>query len=223
MSGPSLTVAIAKGRIFSDALRLLTGAGYAIPPGLSDGSRRLVVDTLDGELRLLLVKSSDVPTYVEYGAADCGIAGRDVVAESGRDVLEPLPLGFARCALVVAAPTHRAGAPLQRLTSLRVATKYPRLTRAYFEAQGLSVDIIPLNGSVELAPAAGLADLIVDMVETGTTLRENDLTAVDVVLDSEALLILNRASHKLKMDAIGDLIARLEGASTTAAEIFDER
>ena len=218
MTAPALPVALAKGRIFDSALARLATAGYAIPPSLSDSSRRLVVDTLDGALRLLLVKSGDVPTYVEYGAADCGIAGRDVVAESGRDVLEPLPLGFARCSLVVAAPTEDARAPLQRLTSVRVATKYPRLTRAYFEAQGLSVDIIPLSGSVELAPAAGLADFIVDMVETGTTLRENHLTPVDVVLDSEALLILNRASHKLKMDAIADLIRRLESVSEGSAE-----
>ncbi len=218
MSVPALTIALAKGRIFDSALSRLAAAGYAIPPGLSDSSRRLMVDTLDGALRLLLVKSGDVPTYVEYGAADCGIAGRDIVAESGRDVLEPLALGFARCGLVVAAPTDRADAPLHRLTSVRVATKYPRLTRAYFEAQGLSVDIIPLSGSVELAPTAGLADFIVDMVETGTTLRENNLTSVDVVLESEALLILNRASHKLKMDAIGDLIRRLESVTEATSE-----
>ncbi len=206
---PRLTIAVAKGKIFAPALDRLRAAGYAVPPGLTDHSRRLMVDTPDGALRLLLVKNSDVPTYVEYGAADAGIVGRDVVAESQRDVLEPVLLGFSHCSLVVAAPAARAGRPLARQTALRVATKYPRLTRAYFEARGLSVDIIPLSGSVELGPLAGLADTIVDMVETGTTLRENGLVPIDTVLESEAVLIVNRASHKLKADAIAELVGRL--------------
>ena len=207
---PALTVAVAKGKIFGQALERLRQVGYAIPAGLTDHSRRLMVDTPDGALRLLLVKNSDVPTYVEYGAADAGIVGRDVVAESGRDVLEPVRLGFSRCALVVAAPMAQAAKPLHRGTALRVATKYPRQTRAYFEARGLSVDIIPLSGSVELAPLAGLADYIVDMVETGTTLRENGLIPVDTVAESEAVLIVNRASHKLRAASVMDLVQRLE-------------
>ncbi len=207
---PQLTVAVAKGKIFGQALDRLRAVGYAIPAGLTDHSRRLMVDTPDRTLRLLLVKNSDVPTYVEYGAADAGIVGRDVVAESGRDVLEPVRLGFSRCTLVVAVPTARASKPLHRGTALRVATKYPRQTRAYFEARGLSVDIIPLSGSVELAPLAGLADYIVDMVETGTTLRENGLVPVDTVAESEAVLIVNRASHKLRAAAVMDLVRRLE-------------
>lgn len=207
---PAVTVAVAKGKIFGQAVERLQAVGYAIPAGLTDHSRRLMVDTPDGALRLLLVKNSDVPTYVEYGAADAGIVGRDVVAESGRDVLEPVRLGFSRCALVVAVPVAQADRPLHRGTALRVATKYPRQTRAYFEARGLSVDIIPLSGSVELAPLAGLADYIVDMVETGTTLRENGLVAVDTVAESEAVLIVNRASHKLRASAVMDLVRRLE-------------
>ena len=206
---PPLTLALAKGKIFAPALARLRAAGYAIPDGLTDGSRRLLVDTPDGALRLLLVKGGDVPVYVEYGAADAGIVGRDIVAESQRDVLEPVQLGFSRCSLVVAVPADRAGEPWQRRTALRVASKYPRLTRAYFESQGLSVDIIPLNGSVELAPLAGLADLIVDMVATGTTLRENNLVPVATILASEAVLLVNRASHKLKAVEIGKLVGRL--------------
>ena len=214
MSAPPLTVALAKGKVFDGALRRLSEAGYGVPPGLSDSSRRLVVDSLDGRLRLLLVKGGDVPTYVEYGAADAGIVGHDIVAESGRDVLEPLRLGFARCRLVIAAPTERAGQPLHRRMALRVGTKYPRLTRAYFEDRGLSVDIIPLSGSVELGPLAGLADVIVDMVETGTTLKENHLAEVDTLLESEAVLIVNRASHTLKAGAVTDLIGGLAGVVT---------
>lgn len=206
---PRLTLALAKGKIFDPALDRLRAAGYAVPDGLTDSSRRLMVDTPDGALRLLLVKGGDVPVYVEYGAADAGIVGRDIVAESQRDVLEPVQLGFSRCALVVAVPADRAGDPWHRRTALRVASKYPRLTRAFFESRGLSVDIIPLNGSVELAPLAGLADLIVDMVETGTTLRENNLTPVETILASEAVLLVNRASHKLKAAEITALVGRL--------------
>lgn len=212
---PALTLALAKGKIFDPALARLREAGYTIPAGLSDHSRKLVVDAPDGLLRLLLVKGGDVPVYVEYGAADAGIVGRDVVAESKRDVLEPVRLGFSYCSLVVAAPPDRARLPMQRQMALRVATKYPRLTRAYFEARGLSVDIIPLNGSVELAPTAGLADYIVDMVETGTTLRENNLVRVDTIFESEAVLIVNRASHKLRADAVADLVQRLGALSVT--------
>lgn len=212
MTSPPLTLAVAKGKIFDTALRHLVEAGYAVPRSLTDSSRRLVVDTEDGRLRLLLVKGGDVPTYVEYGAADAGIVGRDVVAESGRDVLEPLRLGFSRCRLVVAAPAERAGQPLHRRMALRVGTKYPHLTRAYFEDRGLSVDIIPLSGSVELGPLAGLADVIVDMVETGATLKENHLAEVDTLLESEAVLIVNRASHTLKADVVGELLAGLSAA-----------
>lgn len=214
MNRPPLTVAVAKGKIFGPALAALADAGYALPPGLTAGSRRLMLDTPDGRLRLLLVKGGDVPIYVEYGAADAGIVGRDVVAESGRDVLEPLRLGFSRCRLVVAAPAERATQDLHRRMALRVGTKYPRLTRAYFEGRGLSVDIIPLNGSVELGPLAGLADVIVDMVETGTTLQENHLAEVDTILESEAVLILNRASFTLKAATVSDLVASLAGVVT---------
>ena len=160
-------------------------------------------------LRFLLVKPGDVPVYVEYGAADLGIVGQDVLWESGRDVYEPLQLGFGRCRLVLAGTPAQRDRDFRLATGLRVATKYPRLTRAYFQRNGLSVEIIPLTGSIELAPLVGLADLVVDVVETGRTLRENGLVELEEIATCQAVLIVNRVSHRLRLAEVRDLLARL--------------
>ncbi|MFQ6058647.1 MAG: ATP phosphoribosyltransferase [Anaerolineae bacterium] len=204
-----LTMVLPKGKLLASSLQLLSRAGYW-PPTVQDDSRRLLFEPPGGELRFILAKPEDVPTYVEYGAADLGIVGRDIVAESGCDVYEPLLLGFGHCRLVVAAPQGMEGEPLRLRPSVRVATKYPRLARDFFLSHGLSVEIVALRGSIELAPAVGLADLIVDVVETGRTLRENNLVERRTIMESQACLIVNRASHKLRLREISELIERIE-------------
>jgi ATP phosphoribosyltransferase len=204
----SLTVALSKGKLLSGSAGLFRMAGLPFP---EDEGRKLVV-ALDG-LRFLFVKDMDVPTYVEYGAADCGIAGRDVLLESGSDVYEPLDLGFGRCRLVVARP--RAAARDRRpLSSIRVATKYPRVAAGHFLESGLSAEVVKLSGSVELAPALGLADCIVDIVETGRTLEENGLVAVEDIAQSSARLVVNRASYHARREEVSRLIETLRKASS---------
>jgi ATP phosphoribosyltransferase len=201
----SLTVALSKGKLLPGAEALFRRAGLPFP---EDPGRRLVVQ-LDG-LRFLFVKDMDVPTYVEYGVADCGVAGRDVLLETGSDVYEPLDLGFGRCRLVVARPVESAGDP--RSSTLRVATKYPRVAAAHFLERGISAEVVRLAGSVELAPSLGLADCIVDVVQTGRTLEENGLAPVEDVAPSTARLVVNRASYHSRRDEIVDLVARLRAA-----------
>jgi ATP phosphoribosyltransferase len=179
-----LTVAMPKGRLLEPAANLFRRLGWRCD--LGNGSRQLLVtedeaDT-EGAIRFLLAKPGDVPVYVEYGAADLGIVGQDVLWESGRDVYEPLLLNFGRCRLVMAGLPVQAERNFRLATGLRVATKYPRLARAHFQEQGLSVEIIPLTGSIELAPLVGLADLVVDVVETGRTLRENGLVELEEIV-----------------------------------------
>jgi ATP phosphoribosyltransferase len=161
-------------------------------------------------LRFLFVKDMDVPTYVEYGVADCGIAGRDVLLETGSDVYEPLDLGFGRCRLVVARPRGRERE--SRSSALRVATKYPRVAAAHFLERGVSVEVVRLAGSVELAPGLGLSDCIVDVVETGRTLEENGLEQVEEVAASSARLVVNRASYHARRDEMATLLDALAGA-----------
>ncbi|MFQ5594728.1 MAG: ATP phosphoribosyltransferase [Anaerolineae bacterium] len=206
----SLTVAVSKGKLLSETIALFESAGYAVPD-LQNG-RRLIAADEHGALRYLLAKPDDVPTYVEHGAADLGVAGLDTVMETGADVYQPLRLGFGRCRLSVAAPKERGDRPLRLQPDVRVATKYPRLARQYFLSRGLSVEIIALRGSIELAPAVGLADLIVDLVETGYTLRVNGLEELRVIMESEAALIVNRATHKLRLRDVNKVIERLEQA-----------
>ncbi|HEY3119579.1 MAG TPA: ATP phosphoribosyltransferase [Vicinamibacteria bacterium] len=201
----SLTVALPKGKLLAGAQALFRKAELPFPE--TDG-RRLVV-SVDG-LRFLLVKDLDVPTYVEYGVADCGVAGRDVLLEAGSDVYEPLDLGFGRCRLVVAR-AREAAAPAATST-VRVATKYPRVTAAHFRQRGISAEVVRLSGSVELAPGLGLADCIVDVVETGRTLQENGLEVVEEVAVSTARLVVNPASFHARRDEVGALIARLRSA-----------
>jgi ATP phosphoribosyltransferase len=199
----SLTVALSKGKLLAGAEQLFRRAGLPFP---SDEGRRLVVP-MDG-VRFLFVKDMDVPTYVEHGVADCGIAGRDVLLESGSDVYEPLDLGFGRCRLVVAEPR---GASRRRAT-VRVATKYPRVTSAHFLGRGVPAEVVRLAGSVEIAPGLGLADCIVDVVETGRTLQENGLEAVEEVASSSARLVVNRASFHARRDELARLIETLRRA-----------
>lgn len=201
-----LTIAIGKGRIQEGALPLLARAGIR----LSDealGSRRLAITDETNRYRFIFVKPADVPVYVEHGIADCGIVGRDVLLESEADVLLPLDLGISRCRLVVAAADAGAMANVQGM--IRVATKYSQIASAHFGARGIPVEIIQLSGSVELAPALGLADMIVDLVETGRTLRENGLTIVEEIAESTGRLVVNRASYQLKAEEVARLVGAL--------------
>ena len=203
----SLTIALSKGKLLAGAENLFRKAGMPFPA--SEG-RRLVVP-VDG-LRFLLVKDMDVPTYVEHGVADCGIAGRDVLLEMEPDVYEPVDLGFGRCRLVVARP--RGASAATGASTVRVATKYPRVASAHFLERGRSVEVVRLAGSVELAPGLGLADCIVDVVETGRTLEENGLEVVEDVAVSSARLIVNRASYHARREEMSGLVRALEKART---------
>jgi ATP phosphoribosyltransferase len=202
-----ITLALSKGRIFDETLPLLAAAGIR---SLDDpeGSRKLVLRTSRRDLRLLIVRASDVPTYVQYGAAELGVAGKDVLLEhSGEGLYQPLDLGVAVCRMVVAVPAgfDYAGA-VRRGARLRVATKYMQTAREHFAAKGVHVDLIKLYGSMELAPLLGLADAIVDLVATGNTLRANRLQAVEEIRPISARLIVNQAALKLKRDAIQPLL-----------------
>jgi ATP phosphoribosyltransferase len=202
----ALTIALSKGKLLPGTEALFRRCSLPFPSG---DSRRLVVPA--SHLRFLFVKDMDVPTYVEYGVADCGIAGRDVLLESGAEVLEPLDLGFGRCRLVVAAPRGAAFAS-DGVSTARVATKYPRVTTEHFLGRGLAVEVVKLAGSVEIAPGLGLADCIVDVVETGRTLAENGLEALETVAESSARLIVNRASWHARREAVGGLVSTLREA-----------
>jgi len=201
-----ITIAIAKGRMQDDALSLLARAGIRLSAA-DVNSRRLALTDETGDYRFIFVKPADVPVYVEHGIADCGVVGRDVLLESEADLLLPLDLGIARCRIVVAAADKDA--MTRAAGMLRVATKYSQIAAAHFGTRGMPVEIIKLSGSVELAPALGLADLIVDLVETGRTLRENGLTVVDEITESTGRLVVNRASYQLKAEAVSRLITAL--------------
>jgi ATP phosphoribosyltransferase len=216
----ALTLALSKGRILEDSLPLLAQLGAA-PAG--DTDRLLRVPTQDPDLSLLVIRPTDVPTYVEYGAADLGITGKDVLLEHGGEALyEPLDLNLARCRLSVAT---RRDSPLAHdfeqaidggRRRLRVATKYPEITRRYFAVRGRQVEIIKLYGSMELAPLVGLSDLIVDLVATGNTLRANGLVEVQTIVESSARLVVNKAALKMKHAAIRALIERFAAALALA-------
>ena len=207
MSDGQVTLALAKGRIFEETLPLLAAAGIE-PLEDPERSRKLILATRRAGLRLILVRAADVPTYVQYGAADLGVAGRDLLAEhGGQGLYQPLDLGIARCRMAVAAPEgFDYEAAVRRGARLRIATKYIRTTREHFAAKGVHVDLIKLYGSMELAPLVGLADAIVDLVDTGNTLRANKLKVVEEMLPISSRLIVNPASLKLKREAIAPLI-----------------
>ncbi|MGJ7911225.1 ATP phosphoribosyltransferase [Neobacillus sp. LXY-1] len=199
-----LTIAMPKGRIFEEALKLLKKAGYRLPPEFDD-SRKLILDVPEEGLRFILAKPMDVATYVEHGVADVGIAGKDVLLEEERDVYELLDLKISYCYLAV------AGLPNTKMNDVapRIATKYPNVAEAYFREQGEQVEIIKLNGSIELAPLIGLSDRIVDIVSTGRTLKENGLVEYEQIADVTSRLIVNPVSYRMKDTLIDELVARL--------------
>jgi ATP phosphoribosyltransferase len=204
-----LTIALPKGRLFRESVTLLEKIRCGAE-ALGQG-RRLVFEDAERRTRFLILRPVDIPTYVEYGAADVGIVGKDVIEEVDRDVYEPLDLKFGRCRLVVA----QAGSVLKErsLTDwsyIRVATKFPRITERYYNGKGVPVEIIRLSGSIELAPLVGLCERIVDLVETGRTLVENGLVEIEEIMQVTTRLIVNRASQKTKYEQVTDLISRLK-------------
>jgi ATP phosphoribosyltransferase len=203
-----LTIALAKGRVLEETLPLLARAGIEPTDDLSV-SRKLVFATNHEHIKLVLIRSADVPTYVQYGAADLGVAGKDVLAEHGGEGLyERVDLKIAPCKMMTAGYADK---PLPR-TRLKVATKYPRITRQFFLEQGRQVELIKLYGSMELAPVVGLADIIVDLVDTGNTLKANGLTPLEHIMDISSRLIINRASLKMKNQPIRNLVEIIETA-----------
>lgn len=174
-----------------------------------DFGRKLVITSADGALRYIMAKPTDVPTFVEYGAADMGVCGLETLRESGRNVYEPLLLPFGHCRLSLISPTNRPDTPLRYESQPRVGTKYPRLTMEFFRERGVNAEIIALNGSIELAPLVGLADLIVDIIETGNTMRANGLAELRVIMHSQAVLIVNRAAYRLKAELIQQVLTAL--------------
>jgi len=231
----TLTIALSKGKLLEPAIDLFKRVGLA-PKDISPESRRLIFEHPASGTTLMIVRPSDVPTYVEYGVVDAGVVGADILMEQATDVFEPLDLGFGSCRLAVAAPQPERGSrpvargratgsptsPLRKpqaragdvpsgrhATRLRVATKYPNMTERHFTQKGIPIEIIKLYGSVELAPLVGLADLIVDLVSTGKTLSAHNLVVTDVIAECTARLIVNRASLKLKYRRMNDLIEAL--------------
>lgn len=207
-AGGWLNIALPKGRLGDKAYALLARAGYGAGAGLGD-SRKLVVENAATRVRYFLVKPSDVAIYVEHGAADIGIVGKDILTEADADVYELLDTGLGRCRMCVAGPKDFAD---DESRALRVATKFVNIARAHYEARGRDIDIIKLNGSIELAPILGLSDVIVDIVETGTTLRENDLAVLEEFMPISARLIANRASYKFKTRQLTELLTKMKEA-----------
>lgn len=199
-----LTIAMPKGRIFEEAAALMREAGYQLPPEL-DESRKLIIEVPEENMRFFLAKPMDVATYVEHGVADVGIAGKDVLLEEERDVYELLDLKISPCYLAV------AGIPNTALNEVapKIATKYPTVASAYFRGKGEQVEIIKLNGSIELAPLIGLSDRIVDIVSTGQTLRENGLVEYETIVGITSRLIVNPVSYRMKSKEISALVSRL--------------
>jgi ATP phosphoribosyltransferase len=215
-----IVLAVPKGRILEEAAAVFARAGHDLSPVLGD-SRRLVHDC--GPLRVLVLRSSDIATYVAHGAADVGVAGSDVLDEDGRDLFEPLDLGIGRCRMIVAeraepVPSANGSQPRwdergdRDQAHLRVATKYPRTTRAYLQRKGITAEVIKLSGAIELGPLTGLCDRIVDITQTGETLRQNGLVEIDIVAQVSSRLVVNPARLKLDGDRLGALIEALERA-----------
>jgi ATP phosphoribosyltransferase len=204
----SLTIALSKGRIYTETLPLLAAAGI-VPADDPERSRKLILDTNHADVKLVVIRAADVPTYVEHGAAQLGVSGKDVLMEhGGSGIYEPLDLGIARCRLMVAGRVDAA----DHGGRLTIATKFVNSTRRYYAAQGRQVEIIKLYGSMELAPIVGLADRIVDLVDTGNTLRANGLVPMEHIADISSRLVVNKAALKMQHGAVSDLIARLKKA-----------
>ena len=201
-----LTIAVSKGRIYEEALPLLAEAGI-VPTDDPNTCRKLILQTTREDVQLVIIRATDVPTFVEYGAADLGIAGKDVLIEHGADSLyEPLDLGIACCRLMTA--TRKNAPPITG--RVRVATKFVKITERYFANLGIQAEIIKLYGSMELAPLVGLADCIVDLVDTGNTLKANDMEPRDLIMNISSRLVVNKAAMKMKNAAIVDLLAQFE-------------
>ncbi len=201
----TLTIALSKGRLADQAIELFEQAGYDCSAA-KEKSRRLILEDEQQKLRFIMAKPADVPTYVEYGAADIGVVGKDTLLEEGRSLYEVLNLGFGACRMCVCGPAELKG-KLDSIPNKRVGTKYPTIAREYFEIKKReSVEIIKLNGSVELAPLIGLAEVIVDIVESGRTLKENGLDVLETIADISARMVVNRVSMKMKADRINPLI-----------------
>ncbi len=211
-----LIIALPKGRIFTEATECLVKAGVLSKP-ISDKSRKLILRDQETGIRVLILRNHDVPIYVERGAADLGVIGRDVLLEQGRDVYEPLDMKVAPCRLMVAAPEGMTWADLTGRISLRVATKFPAITTRFFERMGVQAKIIRLYGNVEIAPATGVADLVVDLVDTGGTLRANGLAPIREIFSATARLIANRASLKTNYKKVSAIIEQLKGVIPPAA------
>ncbi len=202
----TVNIALPKGRLGEKVYKILENAGFACPD-MKENDRRLIFESANSEVRYFWVKPSDVAIYVERGAADIGIAGKDILLEYSPDVYELLDLGIGVCRMAVAAKTNFRD-NIEK--TLRVATKFPNIASAYYEKKGRDIDIIKLNGSIELAPILDLSDVIVDIVETGTTLKENDLEPFETVVPISARLIANKASFKFKNDEITNVLKALE-------------
>ena len=204
-----ITVALPKGKLFGLSTELLKKVGWTAE-GLSEKSRKLVITNDAEKLKFIITKTADVPTYVEYGAADIGIIGKDVIDESGKDIFELLDLGFGKCHLMMAVDKNKKRPRLEDYSHTRVATKFPHIAEKFFAERGMQMEYIKLNGSIELGPIIGLSESIVDIVETGTTLRENNLEEIISIMDATARLIANRVSYKLKFDRINKLVTDLK-------------
>jgi ATP phosphoribosyltransferase len=201
-----IILALPKGRILEETAALFARAGYDLSPVLGD-TRKLVLEC--GQFRVLVLRNSDVPTYVAHGAADAGVVGSDVLDEEGRGLYEPLDLGIGRCRMIVA---ERADKPIddRSQSHLRIATKYPRITRAYLHRKGITAEVIELAGAIELGPLTGLCDRIVDITQTGETLRQNGLVEIDTIAEVSSRLVVNPARLKLDGDRLSPLIDALE-------------
>ncbi len=205
-----LTIAIPKGRILEESITLFGTIGIHLESMLQD-SRKLIFEYPEQQLRALIVRATDVPTYVEYGCADLGIVGKDTLLEQDKDLYEPLDLKFGYCRMMVAEPAHLATSDdPTRCSHIRVATKYPHIAETYFAAKGLQAEIIKLYGSIELGPLVGLSERIVDLVSTGETLRQNGLVEVETIAEITTRLVVNRASLKTRQLRIRKIIDDLE-------------
>lgn len=204
-----LTIALSKGRLADQAIELFELSGFDCTAA-KDKSRRLILEDEAKKVRFIMAKPADVPTYVEYGAADIGVVGKDTLLEENRQLYEVLNLGFGACRMCVCGPAELRD-KLDSIPNKRVGTKYPNITRTYFENNKReSVEVIKLNGSVELAPLIGLSEIIVDIVESGRTLRENGLDVLEIIADISARMIVNRVSMKMKADRINPLIKAVQ-------------
>ena len=197
---------MSRGRLLTEAVELFAKAGIDIKAVTKD-SRKLIFDFDDLGLKILITRPSDVPSYVEYGAADCGIVGKDTLLESNSNLYEPLDLKIGKCRLVVAAPN---GFSMENRTNLRIGTKYPKVSSEFFVAKGISPEIVKLNGSVELAPLAGLSDVIVDLTASGETLKTNNLFEIESIAEITARVVVNKVSLKVKSKEIRTLIEKLK-------------